>query len=366
MKGEPSRKRLMVIGSTDMHPERAIKMVKFLEVLSAVSSDLVLVSSGCPSNFLNRFKWIKVFSPKKQVSNSFGRRFLYFLGQTKVSIQLIRHYKDYDAVIALGQFVFPIIIARALGKKPIRYHGGPNPRFLQPKPGILLMEAVANKFSFKIAVPSPSCVDHFDLRNFAGKVEVGFFHVAERFFIETVPFCDKPKNIAYFGNLTRFQGGARAVDNLIEGFLNIKNRLPEYRLVLGGAGPVEVDVEKMSPGPLVLKGWIDHNDLGAHLDNVRLLILPSKTEGLATIILEAMARGTLVLATAVGGTKDIVFDGKTGFLMENTDPKCIGENILRALTHPEVEDILENARRMVESKYAFGQTKVAWQEILNF
>ena len=61
-----------------------------------------------------------------------------------------------------------------------------------------------------------------------------------------------------------------------------------------------------------------------------------------------MACGTPVLGTPVGLMSDMINDGETGFIMENNSPECIAENIIRALNHPNLEQIAQNARELVE------------------
>jgi glycosyltransferase involved in cell wall biosynthesis len=92
---------------------------------------------------------------------------------------------------------------------------------------------------------------------------------------------------------------------------------------------------------------------------LRLLVLPSYTEGLPNIMLEAMACGTPVLATP-----DVIIDGKTGFIMENNSPECIAENVIRALNSPDLERIAEERRQFVEENFSFESTVTRWKEVL--
>ncbi|MCX6262643.1 MAG: glycosyltransferase family 4 protein, partial [Bacteroidia bacterium] len=110
-------------------------------------------------------------------------------------------------------------------------------------------------------------------------------------------------------------------------------------------------------------GWISHDVLHKYLNQLRLLVLPSYTEGLPNIMLEAMACGTPVLATPVGGIMDVIIDGETGYIMENNSPTCIAKNVIRALSSPDLEKIAENGRRFVEEKYTFEKTVELWKKL---
>ena len=69
-----------------------------------------------------------------------------------------------------------------------------------------------------------------------------------------------------------------------------------------------------------------------HLD---VLVAPSVREPAGTVLLEAMAAGTPVVATRVGGLPEVVLDGETGLLVEPGSPEALAHAVLRVLAERE-------------------------------
>lgn len=96
----------------------------------------------------------------------------------------------------------------------------------------------------------------------------------------------------------------------------VRMRAPEARLVVLGDGPARADVET-ALAPLgdgaVMAGHRD--DVMNVLDAVDVFLLPSEHEAFPTALLEAMAAGVPIVASAVGGVAEIVVDGVTGRLV---------------------------------------------------
>ena len=78
----------------------------------------------------------------------------------------------------------------------------------------------------------------------------------------------------------------------------------------------------------------------------------------------AMACGTPVLATSVGGIPDVIKDGETGFILENNSPECIAENVMRALKYPNLEEIVKNARKLIEKEYTYEAAVERYKNIV--
>jgi len=78
----------------------------------------------------------------------------------------------------------------------------------------------------------------------------------------------------------------------------------------------------------------------------------------------AMACGTPVLATPVGGIPDVIKDEETGFILEDNSPECIAENVIRALNHPDLDRIVKNARKLIEERYTYEAAVERYRKIL--
>ncbi|MEM3610051.1 MAG: glycosyltransferase family 4 protein [Candidatus Anstonellales archaeon] len=111
-------------------------------------------------------------------------------------------------------------------------------------------------------------------------------------------------------------------------------------------------------------GYVPHKELPKYLNNIRLLVLPSYTEGIPHIILEAMSCGTPVLVSPVGGIMDVVSDNVTGFILQQKDPKFIANKVLHLLDDPNIiEKISSNAHNFIKQNFHFKKTLKEWTEI---
>lgn len=134
--------------------------------------------------------------------------------------------------------------------------------------------------------------------------------------------------------------------------------VPEARLVLvgvdlerGGAFQAELEREADRLGVrdrVLFAGRRD--DAAELLGQLDVVALPSWTEGLPLVLLEAMVRRRAVVATPVGGTPEVVADGETGLLVPSRDPGALAEAIRRLLADPELRGRMGDAghRRAAE------------------
>src|SRR5207302_1116688 len=92
-------------------------------------------------------------------------------------------------------------------------------------------------------------------------------------------------------------------------------------------------------------GFVPHEELGDLYDRAAVVVCPSYREGLPLCVLEAMAHGRPVVASAVGGIPELVEDGVTGYLVEPGDVAGLRAAIERLLADPALRRRLGRAGR---------------------
>lgn len=134
---------------------------------------------------------------------------------------------------------------------------------------------------------------------------------------------------------------------LLEAVSLLKPALPNLQVWLIGDGELRAELEAQSTA-LGLEGSVRflgrREDVPALLQQISLMVLPSVYEGLPTIIMEGMAAGVPVIATNIPGTRELVWDGVTGWLVPARDPHALAEKIRQVLEHPQqAEDVRQHA-----------------------
>lgn len=107
-----------------------------------------------------------------------------------------------------------------------------------------------------------------------------------------------------------------------------------------------------------------YEDLPAYLKLGQIFVRPSRSEGLGTAFLEAMAAGLPIIATSVGGIKDFLKDGETGLAIKVDDPEDLARKIDLLFTDETLrQKLIQNGRKLVEEKYQWFQVANKMKEI---
>lgn len=162
--------------------------------------------------------------------------------------------------------------------------------------------------------------------------------------------------LLFLGRFTEKKG----IKYLLRAMPQILEHHPRLGLLLIGYGILEDELRRETrrlglEDSVRFAGAMQHDAIGAALRAARLVVVPSvvdqngETDGMPTVVVEAMASGTQVVGTAVDGIPDVIRHSENGWLCREKDPRDLAEKILGALEAKDPRKLLQNARRTAES-----------------
>jgi len=297
----------------------------------------------------------------------------YLRTQVEMAYRMLRLSDDVDEwIFFIGGdgLLIPMVAARLMGKPATLTFAGSNYNTYASandafSEQLRLLTDVNCSLASRVILYTPRLAEEYGLERCRHKTVIAHRHFVDlRSFRRTREFGERGPMIGYVGRLSEEKG----VRRLVEGFAQLSD--PAVELTVIGDGPLrgelEALVESNGLGERVhWAGWVPHGELGEHLNRFVLLVLPSYTEGLPNVMLEAMACGTPVLAPRVGSIPDVVEDGVTGYLMDGNDAATIRDGVERALKDGALSVVAENGMRMVIDRFNFHTSVELWKGIIN-
>ncbi len=157
--------------------------------------------------------------------------------------------------------------------------------------------------------------------------------------------------LLFFGRMAEKKGAVY----LVRALPTVLGRCPGLGLVLVGDGPERPELEQ-EVGRLGLDhavrfaGRRPHTDIVRYLHRCRVAVVPSiidsrgETEGMPTVVVEALAAGVRVVGSAVDGIPDVLRHQENGWLCRPRDPADLADKILDALADPPASEVVRRAR----------------------
>ncbi len=164
------------------------------------------------------------------------------------------------------------------------------------------------------------------------------------------------KVIAYVGRLI----WAKGVQDLISAFAIIAKERSAVELWVIGEGNYRDDLESLAHNmsldgsKVAFMGDCPHERIAGILAGADMFVNPSYSEGLPTSVMEAMAVGLPVVATDVGGTRELIQDGYNGYLVTPGVPDILAEAIIKALDCS--AEVGANARRTIQDSFSWDSS----------
>lgn len=270
------------------------------------------------------------------------RQLKFFLTALKLGIDCDLFYLQEPAVVGLSG----LIAAKILGKKAItKYVGDPAWEKLRrdkKNPGPLedfLLNAHHKSWLFfttkfvltnsdRIITPAKY------LKNLLSKA---YGHSASK--IQVIPNSvskinqknTKIKNSAIVvGRLVNWKN----IDLILQAVQIVQKTIPGLKLTIIGDGPEDARLKKLKSKNTLFLGNLSQEKTLEHISENEVLILFSDYEGLPHVAIEAQSQGTVVVASNIPGTDEVVIDRETGILVEPKNIESLAKNIKILLESP--------------------------------
>lgn len=162
---------------------------------------------------------------------------------------------------------------------------------------------------------------------------------------------DKSGNFL-IGNVGRFTY-QKNQELLLNVFFKLINKFPHLRLQIIGEGELKSDLLNQI-NKLQLNNYVEiipyQKNIYDYIAKFDLMVMTSRFEGIPLVVLEAMAIGTPVLSSDVGGVNEVIKDNKTGILVNSFDENEFVSKISELINNPEkLHEISENALTLINN-----------------
>lgn len=166
------------------------------------------------------------------------------------------------------------------------------------------------------------------------------------------------------------------VNTIIEAVHLLKNQDFKINLIIVGSGPEDLELKKQVnnlnlTNEVIFTGQKKYSDLKEYYKSADIYIQASGYEGLPHVLLEAINFDLAIISTPIGGTNEILQDGKNGFILDlEKGIKPNSENlkniILEVVNNKKLtEEKKDNAKKLLNSKFDESKNLYEYLEILN-
>ena len=151
-------------------------------------------------------------------------------------------------------------------------------------------------------------------------------------------------------------------------------RMPAIRVLLVGGGYEEEALKRQAAAAglektVIFAGRVPHERVQEYYNLVDVFVYPRERTRVTELVtplkpLEAMAQGRAVVASDVGGHRELIRTGETGLLFRAGDPCSLADTVLHLLEHPELADAMRNqARRYVETERSWAASVASYADV---
>jgi glycosyltransferase involved in cell wall biosynthesis len=175
--------------------------------------------------------------------------------------------------------------------------------------------------------------------------------------LDAQPLSNDPPRLLCVGRLHPVKGFDRALTALAA----LLDRFPAATLTVAGDGPERAALQEQAAAigvadAVEFRGWVDPDEVPALINTSTIVVVPSRTEGMPLVALQAAQMARPLVATRVAGLPELVVHGETGLLVEPEDSRALAQAIELLLEHPASARAMgQAARRRVRELFSWAR-----------
>jgi glycosyltransferase involved in cell wall biosynthesis len=315
-------------------------------------------------------------------SPSFLKAGIYIIQDLLLYFKILRLYKNEKIdIFIFFQGLYPLssVGIKLLNKKLVHYIGGSHYywSYLESSSifgkiiafSNILLQEICYKSADLLITLSKSMLKTIPIEKYKEKTFFALPRIDKQFYTIFRPinkYSLRKNKVGFVGLLCKRKG----ILTFIEAIHLISNLRTDIEFLIIGHGPllksVEDEVKRYNLSNLVkIKSFVSTEELVKAYNEMKLYVLPSYAEGIPSTVFEAMACGTPVLVTPVGGILDFIKDGENGFVLRSYEAKYLAHKIINILENDDVaEKVSENAYKSVKENFNEEKIRDSWKKII--
>ena len=336
-----------------------VTLSKFLRVISAVYKNIDVIGGNLavePDVVAALHTW-RIHRARSKAKRLLDIAFL----QIKMTCYVLKNFSSGDHVYFwIGdKMLLPFLAAKSKGAD-VRYflYGNVIKEGIPTKAVKLSGKIIAwmANHANSVCVESPGVLKEWD-----GLIQ-NKQHRCIHLYTEIPAICATTEQEPIIGMLCRLTEGKHVLES-IEAFAEFCKVHPQYTLEIIGSGKQEQlckeAIDSLGLGRCVrLLGWVDHENIVDKIQHWKYLLFPSDTEGMPNSVLEAMGCGVPVLASPVGGVRDLIMHGRNGWFLQDTSKEGILSGLNLALSaDKDYEKISSEAFKIVCERFSLASAR---------
>lgn len=341
------------------------------KILEAYSEEIYIINGVSEDIHIENYEFNKVINlVHKKRKSKISRIFGYIYLQLRIALNLIYLSRKVDLCLFFMEsgIFLPLLISKILKKRTLwmlpsnfaemaYLHDDSFSKYILGP-----LEFFSKKLVDTLILYSPNLVKEWNLEQYKHKIVFAHEHFLDLdTFKNEKPFNQRKNIIGFIGRFSKEKGICEFI-KIIE-LLNKE----KYHFLIIGKGPLKDDIKKYCREKKIKNvstvNWVEHDQLPRYLNEMKLLVIPSYTEGLPNVMLEAMACGTPVLANNVGSIPDIIQDGLNGFITNNNSSINIASQI-HEIMNLNLDRVSYNAIYTIKHNFNYEIVKDEWESVI--